>query len=543
MPEITIIFCGRNDNINGDFSRRAILAQAHNVTLLTKAQVSFEHIYVEWNPIPSNPYFSEQLLQINPALKTFIVPPELHRHYCDNMHVNVLQFFAKNVGARRASSENILITNGDTYLSSHVIKRLKSGVKNNTLYLYERHDINPELLNEDNVSTQQLCDPNNLVAINKINPPLDFGAAGDLMLLKKEFFKKIGGYNETIRFSSIHVDTLFCRNAELLGGKIINDGVIYHLDHTDSFRNTNAMERNHNGILYEWARTPLPYTNLSTWGLKGVKGIDKHNGHTILKMPLGILRAEQPEKPIIPALYQADREFISVFNNALSFLAESQVPVMLYGFGAELRAAYNTGSLKKLNIIGCIDDNCKEITGVNFPIYSFLDASLVKFETVLIGSAYWSQQLTSKAIKEWGTGRVLPMQKGSSIQNYFREKEIHYIEGHLQAVWKLIHKLHPKKSLYGAGKHTFWLLQYLIRYKLPLPDLILDDYSQEHKIFGVPIARPGSVNKEEICAVILSTDQPNHSMLKRTKELWGNSLEIYELYEKMAITPFEKKAN
>ena len=539
--QVSIIFCGRNDNINGNFTKRALWAQSHNITLLTEHDISFEQIYIEWNPIPKIPYFAEELKTVNPNLNVLVVPPEIHRHYCDNKNINVMQFFAKNVGALRANGSLLIITNSDTYLSLDVIKRLQN-VEQKSLYLYNRLDLNSNLLNNDSISPQELIDPQNIVSEHPITPPENFGAAGDLMLLERSFFHELSGYTEKIRFSSVHVDTLFCRNVQLSGGKIVDDGVIYHMDHADSFINSNNdMSKNHNGFLYEWSRMKLPYNN-STWGIEEATDVTDYKDNNILSVATEELRQEQPDPPHIPAVFCSNKIFSHHFLEALILLVESQLPVMLYGFGTEMRSAYNKGWLEKIKLVGVIDDQLKALSAIEeIPVYTFDQAKLQKFDVVLIGSAWWAHKLIPKAVEEWGTGRVLPMQKGSTLCNYYTGKEMRYIKGHLQQFWKLLHKLHPKKSLFGAGKHTKWFLSFLKQQNLPMPNLILDDNPVTDELMGIKIVSTAIANKKEIGAVILSTDQLTDQMKERASSLWGNHVEIYELYENMSITPFNKE--
>ena len=95
-PFLSIILTGRNDNHNADFDRRAELAIRHNAALLAGHGVAAEWIWVEWNPLASQPLFAEKLKAWVAPLRTYVVSPAIHRHCCDNPHIGVMQFLAKN---------------------------------------------------------------------------------------------------------------------------------------------------------------------------------------------------------------------------------------------------------------------------------------------------------------------------------------------------------------------------------------------------------------------------------------------------------------
>ena len=63
-------------------------------------------------------------------------------------------------------------------------------------------------------------------------------AAGDFLLLDRESYHRVGGFNERIRFSKIHKDGQFCVQAHHHGLAIEWLGPVYHIDHDGSFINT-----------------------------------------------------------------------------------------------------------------------------------------------------------------------------------------------------------------------------------------------------------------------------------------------------------------
>ena len=423
VPQATIIFCGRNDNHNGDFDSRALKAQKYNYDLLLTNEIDFEQIYIEWNPLSHKEFFAEKLKKINPNIRSYIVSQKIHNHFCDNPNLNVLQFFAKNIGAIKAKAKTLLITNADTYLSRDVIQRIKLSVPDNKLYLYNRLDLNQNLLKKEIIREEDLIDPKNIVTNHPIEPPFYYGAAGDLMLIQKDCFRRVTGFNEDIRFSSIHIDTLFCKNLEYHNVEIIHDGTIYHIDHQDSFVNSKDDNQNHNGSNFEWSRIQLPYHN-DTWGLADAHEESDNLNNIHLTLPEKKLRKSSIKNVYSPACCISANDFAKRFLESLELLIHTNARVMLYGFGNELRNAREAGHLKNLNIVGCIDDNTEKIPDMDISVFKFHEAKLIDFDAVLIGTAWWSNKLIIKAVEEWGTGKVFPMNQGSFVINYILNKNL-----------------------------------------------------------------------------------------------------------------------
>lgn len=391
---VSIIYCGRNDNHNGDFDERALRAQKWNYELLRKSGIIFEFIYIEWNPLHGKTLFAEHLRKIIPDLNVYVVSKEIHTHLCDNPKIGLMQFLAKNTGVRRASYDHLIITNADTYFTDDIISRLKEKkVNEQTLYIYERLNVNNKVLNEE-FSIESIYDPENIVFKSTPDIPYYFGAAGDLMLLKKSFFIEMEGFIENIRFSNVHIDTLFCTQILTKGGEIRVDGSVYHVDHQDSWSND---KDGHSGKDYDYRSLSLPYKNNINWGLKNAS--ESIVGDNVFLKLNEDLRETVPETPIIPDNFTSRNLFQEHFDQALDFIKKFKLKTIIYGYGSEAKLANESGKLEKINLVGILSDDSKNPLD-HIKLYNWDSLSDVNFDAILIGSKWWSCQLYEKTLEK-----------------------------------------------------------------------------------------------------------------------------------------------
>lgn len=100
-----------------------------------------------------------------------------------------------------------------------------------------------------------------------------------------------------------------------------------------------------------------------------------------------------------------------------------------------------------------------------------------------------------------------------------------------------------KVALFGAGKHTPWLLDVLQHVCMHHHSMdiiaIFDDNSPLNDIYGIPVIRPARhhLEKLDVDAVILSTDCHQKTFLSRCRKLWGNKIEYIDMYETREEVP------
>ena len=109
------VFAGRNDNFVPDNEARVRAMIEWNSKVLCD-----EVIFVEWNPLPDRPLLSLALIRDYPNVRCYVVSPEIHEQICADPRMPVMEYFAKNVGIRRAQSEYICATNSDILWDENV---------------------------------------------------------------------------------------------------------------------------------------------------------------------------------------------------------------------------------------------------------------------------------------------------------------------------------------------------------------------------------------------------------------------------------------
>jgi hypothetical protein len=192
-----------------------------------------------------------------------------------------MEFFAKNAGIRRATGDWILTTNSDVFLGREIVARLAKGrLTPGTLYRASRLDLDRAMPREG-VTWERLEDSQHLLRRFDPEPPYMNEAAGDFLLLDRDSYHRLGGFNERVRFTKIHKDGQFCVQAHHHGLAIEWMGPVYHIDHDGSFINSKHT--------YQpgYADAPFgpdwdglhPYWNREDWGLR--PAVEERRGATI----------------------------------------------------------------------------------------------------------------------------------------------------------------------------------------------------------------------------------------------------------------------
>jgi hypothetical protein len=268
--KITHILTGKNDNYAGFFDDRLILTMKYNFHLYKRHGIEAEFILVEWASDEENTLLSEKLAEVfdDVDFKGYVVRQKTHDHIVDFRRWMVfLEFFAKNVGIRRAKHDYVLCSNADIFLTDDLLIKLKEDRDANTIYRAERHDI--DLSNVKKLNQESFI---NAIVKKHQFPSYDkmfVDGSGDFTLAHKDVWNKVGGYDENQRFVKIHKDSRFLFSASKINVQFKNIGVIYHIDHGTSVPMTGlgSSYRLANGP-YMWKYMDnLPYKNLNSWGL------------------------------------------------------------------------------------------------------------------------------------------------------------------------------------------------------------------------------------------------------------------------------------
>lgn len=235
-------------------------------------------MFVEWAPPRDSPRIFDLVFSEIPDLDRQVCAwYEVDGQYQDELSLHsrltFLEFVAKNVGVRRARGRFVLSTNCDVFLGRHVIEIMASGeLKPAIVYRAPRYDIT---LGTDTsrLDWNVLEDPAILDGPPKVlKPPFMDGATGDFILLDRETFHELRGFNEIYRAARFGVDRNFLVKA-MSAGLPIEDigGPVYHMTHEGSYRTSvdtyAGREQDAHWGNTRWHSRGVIYSNPETWGL------------------------------------------------------------------------------------------------------------------------------------------------------------------------------------------------------------------------------------------------------------------------------------
>lgn len=234
-PYLSVVVTGRNDDLGGDFKGRFFRALEFNHLQLSAAGIGHEFIFVEWSPIAERPLLAELLARqfadlAGERLFSYVVDPEYHDAISLNPRLQFQEFVAKNVGVRRARGQYILTTNTDIYLGRRAIETLtRQDLSPETLYRTMRIDLKSHA-DVSHLTWSVLEDPRNQEIANEIRPPCYTNASGDFLLLDRDAWHRLRGFNEVYRVAKIHLDGNFCYKCYASGLDVIDLGTpVYHV--------------------------------------------------------------------------------------------------------------------------------------------------------------------------------------------------------------------------------------------------------------------------------------------------------------------------
>lgn len=249
--DISVIVVGRNDNYGGDFTLRLKTTLDWNLKQLPGAEL----IYVEWNRIEERESDCDWIEKRYPNAKCFRVTNNIHRHITSNPKMPVMEYFAKNIGMRKATREWLLMINADCLLGEDSLKNIKRLSKK---YVYGTHyvsftwDHQPIRLEHfQNKKTITVAFP----APDKMG-----SVVGNFIFTHTSNWIKAGGYDETLTSVRAGVDSNGLNQLLYLGLQPMVLGTHFHLDHPESIvHGSNATHGNH-------TFNNIPYQNKNDWG-------------------------------------------------------------------------------------------------------------------------------------------------------------------------------------------------------------------------------------------------------------------------------------
>lgn len=257
-PYLSIVITGRNDNYGVNF-----LGRLNTFLKSLNYQVEqfpnlIEVILVEWNPPPDTPPLKDVIFTPNNLqLRIITVSNDVHKllHSSSPM----LEFYAKNVGIRRANGKFVLVTNPDILFTNELITYFSmKELDENMVYRTDRYDYVGDGIENVNVEdyvnyafsntflahlcvyygseTAAVDHPTNIHDIPKsliIQQSLHLNACGDFILASKKSFETVKGLWETQQ-QKWHLDSYSM--LKFYGHKIpvlvfLAPYCIFHMDH------------------------------------------------------------------------------------------------------------------------------------------------------------------------------------------------------------------------------------------------------------------------------------------------------------------------
>jgi hypothetical protein len=261
------VVLGRNDDYEPDWTDRLYGSLRYNRELLASRGVDYRVAFVEWNPPQGKPLLAPALTKEFPFLRAIIIDAAVHAELCTADDLTMMLNFAYNPALRTSTADYCLITSGDLFFGRALADRIATGLEPGVLYRAERVNIREELGVMEPVASV-IEDPANIVSVNTCTePPYDEPpyrhACGDFLLVDRVTMAGLRGFDESIRFARLHLDSRFAFTAMRadLGCELL--GRIYHINHGNAYSN---LGESYPGRRYDYDED-LPYINPPDWGL------------------------------------------------------------------------------------------------------------------------------------------------------------------------------------------------------------------------------------------------------------------------------------
>lgn len=251
-----------------------------------------ELIIVEWNPLGDREPLRDVIYQPeNYPVRIITVPSDVHNSIGSTYPV--LEFYAKNAGARRARGDFVLLTNPDIIFTQEIIDEFaRRDLDPNYFYRTDRFDFNGDGI--EDVALDSLVDwilpqvfvghiTQNSISATAPRPPeialtslkqlpkstwnretVHTNGAGDFVLASRTAFDEVGGMIETTT-QRWHIDAYSCVRFYRMGFEpmiLTSPMCIFHTDHPRSDMDQDVMQRD----MEEYVMAPIN----TEWGLRNI---------------------------------------------------------------------------------------------------------------------------------------------------------------------------------------------------------------------------------------------------------------------------------
>ncbi len=196
MRDVSFILTGRDDGYTGDFITRFEIALRKNIQILSRHELDWEIIVVDYNPI------NDRLLKDHVQLKDLLTHERVKNIIIDRSVViddglfenGFYEYFGKNCAALKAEGEFLFMTNADIIISNETVNFIKNDLRN-TEYekSFYRWRYRQDISSHGSIIGEIL----DLLNVDDIDGDICGGYSGDATLFHKDVFIDIAtGYNE-----------------------------------------------------------------------------------------------------------------------------------------------------------------------------------------------------------------------------------------------------------------------------------------------------------------------------------------------------------
>lgn len=288
-PYISVVIVGRNDNYGVDFAGRLSNFVEHLDRQIKDDSNLIELVIVEWNPLTENLPIKE-ILPKTDNLFVRVITVDNETHLTVGNEIPVYEWYAKNVGARRANGDFVLLTNPDILFTDELIAEFsKRRLKDKDYYRVDRYDFKSDEMSQlpkDQWIDFAICNSFQAHIVNDLaaaSPKFDSvssiwhlprssitkrslhsNGAGDFILISKSALEHIGGLFENTKEIYHNDSTSMMRFGHFNLKHIVFSTplCIFHQDHPRTERR--PWTQNEMFKSYELGSTK----GSDTWGLK-----------------------------------------------------------------------------------------------------------------------------------------------------------------------------------------------------------------------------------------------------------------------------------
>lgn len=246
LVSLSIVVVGRNDNYRGSFNKNLQQWIWNTHALLPQAEI----VLVDWNPPPDKKLLGNAILwPPDITTKLIVVSAQIHGSIYNPLGLPLLEYWAKNVGIRRASGDFILATNPDTLISDQLAEEILGSLqKNNMYWRANRVDVEPVPVGAPVFYPLTIhgqwgsyrykkvdLKAHGMAVLRKVRRHLLYwswqvpheNAAGDFLLAHSSVWNELGGWPEITTIVN-HIDgIMMCRVHKLVPGRVFR-GPLYH---------------------------------------------------------------------------------------------------------------------------------------------------------------------------------------------------------------------------------------------------------------------------------------------------------------------------